>query len=182
MKWILVRHGEDTPGFRGGWSNESLTIKGKEQVEVVAKDLLKYNVDKIYSSDLPRAVETANIISDELKLKVELLPQLREMNNGVLAGMKHVEALELYPGLFYNTLEYDEKYPGGESPKGFYERIKEFSENFERTEENYIIVTHGGVIDVLYCLLHNIEHTNKRLSMKVGHAEYLVFDFQDIKS
>ena len=84
----------------------------------------EFNIQKIISSDLKRAKQTAEIINGELKLPIEYTEKLREMNNGKIAGMLNEEVEKLYPGLYYNTLAIDEKYPGGESPLDFYKRIK----------------------------------------------------------
>lgn len=63
-------------------------------------------------------------------------------------------ALEKYPGLFFSSLNMDEAYPNGESPNDFYMRIKkwfsEFSSNCHNMKGNILVVTHGGVINVVY--------------------------------
>ena len=59
-----------------------------------------------------------------MNIPIELSPEWRETNNGVLAGMPNEQALQMYPGLFYNSLGMDDQYPGGESPRENYERIK----------------------------------------------------------
>ncbi len=56
--------------------------------------------------------------------------QLREMNNGDLAGMLNDEALERYPGLFFSSLKMNEPYPNGESPNDFFMRIKKWFDEF----------------------------------------------------
>lgn len=70
-----------------------LTDEGRIQAAKLAdflytqkKDL---NISEIVSSDLPRAVSTAEAISDKLKIPFSVDEQLREMNNGELAGMKN---------------------------------------------------------------------------------------------
>ncbi len=47
----------------------------------------EYNIQKIISSDLERAMQTANIINEELNLPIEYTEKLREMNNVKIAGM-----------------------------------------------------------------------------------------------
>ena len=94
----------------------------------------EWNIQKIISSDLKRAMQTADIINNELHLPLEYTEKLREMNNGKIAGMLNSDVDRDFPRLYYNTLSIDEKYPGGESPIEFYERIKR---NFESIiEEN----------------------------------------------
>ena len=81
---------------------------------------LQYNIKHIYSSDLPRAVQTAEPIAAALNLPIIALKQFREVNNGDLAGMKNDIANSKYPGLYWDTIEWEEHYPNGESPKEFF--------------------------------------------------------------
>lgn len=92
----LIRHGKDDDTIRGGWSNHGLTGEGVKQAENLANKLLAEGVrfDCIYSSDLARAKQTAYIIADTLNVPVVLSKAFREVNNGVLAGMKNDEAKE----------------------------------------------------------------------------------------
>lgn len=95
------------------------------------------------------------------------------MNNGELAGMFNEEAERLYPGVYYNALAIDEKYPNGESPIDFYNRIeKGFREIiYENREfENILLVTHSGVINIIYHIVKNIEWNNKQKGFLVNCA------------
>ena len=170
MRIYLVRHGQDDDNYRGGWSNRGLIEEGTKQAKLLAsflwKNKEKYNINKIISSDLVRAIETTREIENRLHIKVEYSSDWREINNGELAGMDNKEVLERYPGLFYNTLDMNERYPGGESPIEFYKRIKSSFEylcnniSMGTEKDNIMIVTHGGVINVLYYILKNYEWTN----------------------
>lgn len=87
------------------------------------------------------------------------------MNNGKIAGMLNEEVEKLYPGLYYNTLAIDEKYPDGESPIDFYNRIeKNFNEIIHDNSsfDNIMLVTHSGVINILYHIIKNLEWSNKQ--------------------
>lgn len=105
MKLTFVRHGKDDDRYRGGWSNLDLIPEGVEQAKQLAKHLKennwKYKIAHIISSDLPRTLTTARIISKELEIKIQQEFQIRETNNGDLAGMLNDSALEKYPGLFF---------------------------------------------------------------------------------
>ena len=146
-----------------------MTDEGKVQVKNLVDYISESNndlrIEKIYSSDLPRAIETALPIASELNLEVVYLPEFRETNNGVLAGMSHDIADEKYPGLYWNRLEWDEPYPEGESPRVFYERIKmawgQFSEVIIKENKNVVLVSHGGVMNVI-STLHSIHHNPTR--------------------
>ena len=175
MICYLVRHGQDDETVRGGWSAGSLTEKGIRQAESLARNMESLGIAHIYSSDLPRAMETGRILAKGLGLSVEPLPQFREVNNGELAGMKNEIALVRYPGLFWNQLGWETCYPGGESPKLFYERIRDAWEAFSgNLNGDTVLVTHGGVIQVIRTILENRPYSNAERHRKVDYAEAVV--------
>ncbi|MBQ8800590.1 MAG: histidine phosphatase family protein [Lachnospiraceae bacterium] len=135
---------------------------------------------KIVSSDLPRARETAEIISARLGLPVTTDERLREADNGDLAGMLNEEALQKYPRLFWNLLKPEECYPNGESPNRFYIRIKMWFEVFLKEHKdadgNILVVTHGGVINVVYHLVKCMEWSNTKKPVPVGNCSVHVLD------
>lgn len=165
----LVRHGQDDDTCRGGWSNHALTSEGIQQSENLAIELYnnknKYNITKIYSSDLIRAQQTAKILADKIDIPIHFTSEFREVNNRDLAGLKNEIANIKFPNLYWRKLEWDEHYPNGESPKEFYERIKSAWNKLIKTEKNnkgnIILVTHGGVINIIKSINLNQEYSNK---------------------
>ncbi len=182
MRIYLVRHGKDQEGIRGGWSNQPLTEEGHRQARELAA-LIDFPVDTIYSSDLLRAMQTAELLGEKLGLPIICRPEFRETNNGELAGMRNEIALVRYPGVFWNTLGWEERYPGGESPREFYERICRAWDTFQKevltSGENAMLVTHSGVIHVIRCLLTGRRYSNKVKHPKVEHAKPIVLEFED---
>lgn len=186
MKIFFVRHGKDDEKFRGGWSSLGLVPEGVEQAKQLARYFsekrTEYGITKIISSDLPRAKETADILAKELGLVVVTEERLREVDNGKLAGMPNEEVLEKYPGLFWSTLKPEECYPNGESPMQFFSRIKEWFETFLKeykdADGNVLVVTHGGVINVVYHLVRNLEWSNTKKSVSVGNCSVHVLDVE----
>lgn len=177
MRIFLVRHGKNDGNYRGGWSLVPLTEEGINQVKKLAEFLNTqkdyYNIEKIISSDLERARQTTNIINEKLNVNVEFTERLREMNNGKIAGMLNKDVEKIYPGLYYNTLRIDERYPGGESPIEFHDRIiKDFKDIVKenKNHNNIMIVTHSGVINIIYRYINNMEWSNKIKSIKVSNA------------
>lgn len=179
----LIRHGEDDSSFRGGWSSNELTAKGIIQSKKLALFLKQnYRIEKIISSDLMRAKQTADIINSELNIDIEFTDKLREMNNGLLAGMKNEIAEEMFPGVYFNTLDINEKYPNGESPKEFYNRIiNDFEiileENY--TFNNMALITHSGVINIIYKYINNQEWSNKEKSIKINNASIYILEIDE---
>lgn len=176
MKLIVMRHGEDLPGYRGGWSKYGLTDVGKKQVFATAIQLKNLDFEYIISSDLVRAKETATLVSNICNKKLIFDSDVREINNGDLSGMDNKIADKMYPGVYYNTLGYEESYPNGESPSMFFNRVYRFYQKIIKEKDSILIVTHGGVINVLYCIHKNIPHTNSYNVVTLGHGEILVLD------
>lgn len=189
MKLIFVRHGKDDNRYRGGWSNLDLIPEGMEQAKQLAQYLKDNNQDylitHIISSDLPRTMSTAHFISSELGLPIQKEFRIREIDNGDLAGMLNDTALEKYSGLFFSSLKMDETYPNGESPLDFYMRINmwfsEFSSNCRNIKGNILIVTPGGVINVVYHLIKGIEWNNKNPAFKAGNCSIHILNMDTME-
>jgi broad specificity phosphatase PhoE len=180
MEIVLVRHANDEDGFRGGWSKRGLITEGFEQSRLLGeylrnnKDL--YNIKTIISSDLNRALQTANEVAKNLYLPITKSIEWRETNNGELAGMPNSEAERKYPGLYFSSLRMEERYPGGESPLENFNRIKNTFNNLcedivnQKIDSNVLVLTHGGVINIIYHILNNKEWTNKNKSYPVTNT------------
>ena len=178
MNILSVRHGKDSDQHRGGWSQLDLLPEGKREAEALADYLAQHKEDyhftKIITSDLKRAETTATILAETIQLPLEKERDLRETNNGDLAGMLNSEADQKFPRLYFRSLAMDEHYPNGESPREFYQRIKTWFELFlkenHNSDETQIVVTHGGVINIIYHLVNQIEWTNKSNLFHVKHC------------
>lgn len=190
MKIIFVRHGKDDDRYRGGWSDLDLIPEGEEQAKRLAKYLKEnedvFHVSSIISSDLRRALTTATYIGDELKISIRKDSELREMNNGDLAGMLNETALEKYPGLFFSALRMDEAYPNGESPNDFYCRIKKWLKDFlvrcqVNDVGNVLVVTHGGVISLIYHLVENITWSNQSKVFKASNCSIHILNTETLQ-
>ncbi len=179
MKIFLVRHGQDDSSVRGGWSNSPLTDAGVRESVDLANEICRnaeyYNIGRIFSSDIVRAEQTANIIAEKLGLTVEFTPQFREVNNGELAGLKNSVADEKYPNLYWRKLAWEEHYPGGESPKEFYGRVssawQDFTQSLVGYGKNALLITHGGVINVIRCISQGTEYSNTHKYPSVSSAK-----------
>ena len=177
MNLLFVRHGKDSDQHRGGWSQLDLLPEGKREAKTLADYLVQHKEDyhftKMITSDLKRAETTATILAEVLQLPLEKESSLRETNNGDLAGMLNSEADQKFPRLYFRSLAMDKHYPNGESPREFYQRIKTWFQRFlqenDDSDETQIVVTHGGVINIIYHLVNQIEWTNKSNLFHVKH-------------
>lgn len=128
-KLLLVRHGESTANRRdvfAGQINPELEEKGISQAKITANYIASnFNVDKIYSSDLKRAYQTALSLSEILNIKVIEDKNLREIDGGIWEGAKYSSLMSLYPEEFKKWIDdTSESYcPGGETVKQLTKRI-----------------------------------------------------------
>lgn len=189
MICYLVRHGKDDDTIRGGWSQAGLTDEGKAQSLLLASEIiknkLKYNIKHIYSSDLLRAMQTAKPIADALNLPIIALKQFREVNNGDLSGMDNKIANRKYPGLYWNSLEWEENYPNGESPREFYQRVKEswdlFAKQICHDKENVLLITHSGVINIILHQINRTDYSNKEKESSIKHTTLIELIYEQGK-
>ena len=97
---ILIRHGQSEANLDGvfaGQINPALTEKGLKQAELTAKYIAdNYNIDKIYSSDLKRAYQTAQALSKIIDKDITASENLREIYAGKWEGVDFLKLKELY--------------------------------------------------------------------------------------
>jgi broad specificity phosphatase PhoE len=103
-KLYLVRHGQsagNAEGRFGGHSPTPLSELGIQQAELTAQALAKENINAIYTSDLFRAVQTAEPLAKMLDLPIIKTSAFRERNVGVLEGKTFDESKEEFPKDYY---------------------------------------------------------------------------------
>ena len=175
----LMRHGKDDEAYVGGHSDLGLTEEGIKQIEEIIPFIKKYlNIDKIYTSDIKRAIETTDIINKELELDVIVDSNLRERDKGLLTGkLKEDLTEEEYNNLHTNDI--NEKMIGGESMKDYYDKVLSLYESgYFDDKDNYLIVTHRGLINMLYVILNDDELTTHKKKYHVAHGSIHAFDLK----
>lgn len=177
----LMRHGKDDERYVGGYSDVDLTLEGQRQVLDSALWLKRDSVDftRIYSSDVRRAISSANIVSSVLHKKVIIDSNLRELDKGVLNGMLVEKALVDYPEYFSNV-KIDMVYPKGESMIMFYKRVVKWLDKI-KDYDNSLIVTHRGFINMIYFYLNNIEVSMDKERFDVDYASIHMLDINKKK-
>ena len=101
MKLYVIRHGQSEGNIRGvfsGWHQHNLTEKGREDACRAGRIISKVKFDKVYSSDLYRAIETAKIALPDYEC--EPTPLIKEINVGLLQEMTYEKAREKYGHLY----------------------------------------------------------------------------------
>ncbi len=187
-KIYFVRHGQTDANVKKqycGQTDVDLNRKGLKDAASIAKVLKSASIDAIISSDMKRTMKTAELINQYHQLKIELMPEFREINFGRFENLTFEEIGSKYPEekekmiqekINYNFLE-------GESLTQLHLRVmKAFNKLLEeKANENLLIVSHGGVIrmiltEILSGDINNywsIEVDNTRISTIVDHEGFL---------
>ncbi|MBN1685194.1 MAG: histidine phosphatase family protein [Spirochaetales bacterium] len=168
-KFILVRHGETEWNLckkQQGHLDSPLTKTGIEQAQLLAKRLREEKIDALYSSDLGRAVRTAEIIGGEVDLPVHPDNRLRERNFGSMQGMTLQDYRSRWPGQesFVDATDLDYAPPGGESQRQFCNRCIEVCVDLSARHpgNSILLVAHGGVLKCIFYHILGIELTQPR--------------------
>jgi broad specificity phosphatase PhoE len=167
---LLVRHGETDWNRDGRWQGHSdtqLNDAGREQAQRVAGEL--GDVDVIYSSDLARARETADIIAAQLGgLKVNVDQRLRERSFGAWEGRTAPEI----------EADFAEQLARWRAGKGvgaddaepfdaFGDRVRDFLEDLlaKHPGATVLVVAHGGSIRVIHALASGLDYVRDHRSI-----------------
>lgn len=159
MRLIFVRHGETpwnvTLQYQGQ-ANVPLNERGREQARRAAERLRRFEVSALYSSDLARAWETAEIIGAALGRTPRPMPEIREIDVGQWEGLTPEELYRRFPD---HMAEYQRDPArtvrlGGESYAQLQARalvaLQRIQEEHKQGE-TIVAVSHGGTIRALLC-------------------------------
>lgn len=160
---IFVRHGEtrsNREGIAQGWSDSPLSQDGLRQIQEAAGRIRAEQPTSLYTSTLPRAVETACAIANATGLTPVPLEDLREMNCGRWEGLPFLEIRQDEPDFFRRWMSDPElPCPDGESlaevhaRMGRAIRLIEDREGDRGEESRTVIVSHGTSIRLAAALL-----------------------------
>lgn len=160
MNIYFVRHGESTSNAleRHQKPDDPLSEKGKRQAKIIAKRLVKTDLDFIYASPYLRTQQTAEIISKKLKLKIEFMNYLIERKNPTeLAGLDFDDpkAIIIKNEIKRNWLKRNWKYSDGESFEELRTRAQLIIEHLikKHQDENILCISHGIIIRMIVCFV-----------------------------
>ena len=163
----FVRHGEtewNKKEILQGHKDSHLTIKGINNAEKLGKILRDKNIEVIYSSDLGRCIQTAEIINKELKLKIVRTSKLRERNFGDLNGKPNVRVKKAL-----NLKDADEKAPNGESFNNMKKRVVAFIGSLPNKKyKKVLLITHEGPARVILSKYFNTNFNSKKCETSVA--------------
>ncbi len=186
MKRIFfVRHGEsqwNVVNRMQGQNDIPLTEKGIKQANSIANRLVNENIDKIYSSDLKRAYETALIIGNRLNLDVTKMKEFREMNFGVWEGKTHDEIMAEYQEqfLYWKKEPENTRIDGAETLQELQERSMAALNEIisSNKEDSILVVSHGVTIKVMILGLLGMSLSNYK-NLVIENVSLSIVELRD---
>ncbi|SHI00851.1 histidine phosphatase family protein [Sporanaerobacter acetigenes] len=185
QKLYLVRHGESE------WNNLKriqgqkdtfLTFKGEKQAEKIANRLVSEEIDIIYSSDLKRANETANIIGEKLNLQVTPSEAFREIKFGSWEGLSTEELTEKNSEEHFIWLNqpHNFKMDGAETLYEVQKRAMNKIDSILKSNpnKNILVVSHGATIKtiILGYVGIDLKYYNR---MTLNNTSLSIIEFRD---
>ena len=196
LKLYIVRHGETEwnviKRFQGQL-NTPLTEKGMEKLRETGKNLENVMFEEIYTSELERTVNSAEIILNEnrgyknKKMELKKLAELNEVYFGVWQGLKYEEVFLKYPeeanNYFYNVKNYNAENVEAENLK---DALKRFLRGINKILDshksgNILVVTHGTVFEMFINYVENSSIFDIDERTLMGNGDYKIFSYEDGK-
>ena len=165
---ILARHGEtdwNRDGIWQGHGDPPLNELGRRQAAELAKRLADVPIDVLYSSDLRRAMETAEIVARSRGLSIRPDAELREIDIGAWSGLTRAEIEERFPGMAREDGETNDEFDA--RVLGALRRIAT-----AHAGQQLLVITHGGVVRALE------RHLYGEPRAVLGNCETCEFEFE----
>lgn len=166
---LIVRHGETDWNRDGRWQGHSdtpLNERGREQARELASSLR--DVDAVYSSDLARSRETAEILAAELGLEVRLDPRLRERGFGAWEGLTSAEIQERFADA-HGRWQAGEGFGADDAEpfEAMRARVQAAIDDIaaRHPDETVLVVTHGGSARVAHAAAAGLDYVRDHLEI-----------------
>lgn len=175
MRLFLVRHGQTTANVErifAGQSDVMLTEQGRQEALAIRPILADFTFDRVYTSDLTRAIETQKLaLPDAVSTPT---PLLREFDEGDLLGIKFEDAFAIHGREFIVTRDYRPFH--GETADMACDRLRKFLFMLEKDPcDNVIAFAHNGM---MACMLRLVLNAPVDLAaMKSPNCSIQVFEF-----
>jgi len=187
---LLTRHGHtdrsEPEQYLGQRVQASLTERGRRDAEALARRLEGVAVDRIISSPLGRAVETAQILADRIGAAIETDERLTELDYGAWEGLTVEEIDRRFPG---ERDEYDAnpamtRVGGGETGLDVAARLSRFFDELldwwqeQASDRMCLLVGHSSVNRIMLAVLLAVPLADYRLRLKQDWANLTVLRWE----
>ena len=183
----LLRHGEIVGSEKKcyiGQTDVPLSSKGLCQAALWREELAHVEFEKVYSSNLSRALDTARIVSDLPELDVQALSQLREINLGDWDGETMENIKTRFPEAWAERGRHIDTFqtPNGESFQDLHDRVMPvFQKIAAEARGNVLMVAHAGVNRLILC--HVLKRPIQELfSIPQDYAALNLIDYHEGRS
>jgi broad specificity phosphatase PhoE len=166
---LLVRHGETDWNRDRRWQGHTdthLNDEGRAQARRVVDEL--GGVDALYSSDLARARETAEIIADAIDVPVLLDERLRERSFGAWEGLTNAEIEARFADAHARWLAGEGAGADDAEPfRDFADRVHGFLRDTlsRHPADTVLVVAHGGSLRVIHAALNGLDYVRDHRSI-----------------
>ncbi len=187
VRIIYVRHGEslwNPIGRYQGRLDPELSERGHRQAELLAKTLKKYNPTLLFTSPLKRTYLTAEYISKELNLPINIDEDIIEIDHGDWSGLLVDEVKEKYPDMFRNWLYNPEvvNFPNGENLEAVFKRAKRFQEKMLEKYDGEVVVAVSHTVPIRASLVAGLNlPLSKFWSFGCDNASYSILDYDKVR-
>lgn len=182
----LGRHGETDWNRERRWQGHldpPLNALGREQARALAEAFADVPIAAVYSSDLRRALETAEIVAGRLKLAVHTDASLRELDVGDWSGQTLAELRARYPAPVERWEQSGEPgWKGGESHEDMAARVLQAIRAVAAAHEGeeVLVVSHGGPMRALKAVAAGVDYPRDRRSVpRSDNCEVLAIAVED---
>ncbi len=187
VRIIYVRHAEslwNPIGKYQGRLDPELSERGHKQAQLLALSLKKYNPTALYTSPLKRTYMTAEYISKELGLDINVDEDIIEIDHGEWSGMLVEEVKEKYPDMFRQWLYEPEtiKFPHGETLIDVYNRVKNFQEKMLEKHDGETIIAVSHTVPIRASFVAGLDlPLAKFWSFGCDNASYSILDYEKVR-
>ncbi len=180
MRIIFVRHGLSEANINKYYSLDDTILdeSGFGVLDNTRENLKKYNIDRVYTSDLYRAQQTAELLGFDEYTKDA---RLNELNFGDFKGRLFADIEKEYVS-FFDDIKADyfgHPYPAGESRRDLIARTSEFLDELVEKDEDVLCVSHG--LAIKSCLFWILKDINDWDSFWIENGSITVFKIENGK-
>ena len=196
LKLYIVRHGETEwnliKKFQGQ-SDSPLTENGIKIMKDTGNKLKNIIFSRVYTSELGRAVKSAEIILNKNinykndKIEIKKMSELNEVYFGLWQGLSHEEVFEKYPeeaeNYFHNVKRYNAENIKAEKLKDALDRFLRGMKKILKNHKsgNILIVTHGTVLEMFINSVGNKDLLEINERKLVNNGDYKIFNYKNGK-
>ena len=192
MKLYFVRHGRTVWNlegrFQGAGGDSPLLPESIETLKELGQYLKDVSFDKIYSSDLPRAIKSTEIIQSQLTnpCPLQSVPELREWHLGKLEGLKIATLNAIYPQQIQafktNLAKFDTSMFEAESLYSTTQRTIQFIKSLKNTKaEQLLLVGHGANLTASLRTLLGFNEAHLRKNGGLANASLTIIETDDFE-